>query len=147
MPPVEQHMGVPPERVWEILADPATYAHWVVGSRSVERWDPDWPAPGTRFHHTQGRRPVIIHDHTESIAAEAPRHLEMVAYARPLLVARVIIDIEPEPGGCRVRIEELGIGGLMGPLLRLPPNPQLTKLRNKESLKRIRRLAEGRKDS
>jgi hypothetical protein len=146
MPPVEQHMGVAPERVWEILADPSTYAHWVVGARTVERWDPDWPSPGTRFHHTQGRRPLVIHDYTETLAAEAPHRLEMVAYARPFLVARVILDIRPEAGGCRVGMEEIAIGGLFGPLLKLPPNTQLTKLRNQESLKRIRRLAEAKKD-
>jgi hypothetical protein len=145
MPPVEHYMGVPPERVWEILSDPPTYAYWVVGSRTIERWDPDWPAPGTKFHHTQGRRPLVIHDYTESIAADPPRHLELVAHARPMLDARVIFDIRPEGNGCRVWMEELAIGGLLAPLMRIPPNPQLTKLRNKESLKRIRQLAEGRK--
>jgi uncharacterized protein YndB with AHSA1/START domain len=145
MPPVEHSMGVPPERVWEILSDPPAYAYWVVGSRTVEDWDPNWPAPGTRFHHTQGRRPLIIRDYTESVAAEEPRHLELTAYARPLLIAKVIIDIKPEAGGCRVWMEEVATGGLIAPLMRIPPNPQLTKLRNKESLKRIRQLAEGKK--
>lgn len=138
-------MGVPPERVWKILADPATYAYWVVGSRTIERWDPDWPAVGTRFHHTQGRWPLVIHDYTQSVACDPPRHLEIVANARPVLVAKVIFDIEPRPDGCLVRMEELGIGGLMGPLMQIPPNSLLTKLRNRESLKRIRQLAEGKK--
>jgi hypothetical protein len=145
MPPVEQYMGVAPERVWEILCDPPTYAYWVVGSRTVERWDPDWPAAGTRFHHTQGRRPLIVRDHTESVAADASRHLELIAHARPVLDARVILDIRPEGSGCRVWMEEVAFGGLIAPLMQIPPNPQLTKWRNTESLKRIRQLAEGRK--
>jgi Polyketide cyclase / dehydrase and lipid transport len=145
MPPVDLRFDVPPERVFEVLSQPPTYSYWVVGARSVESFDAAWPAPGTRFRHTQGKWPLIIRDHTESVRSDPPHRLEIVAKARPLLVAKVVFEIKPEPGGCRVWMDELGIGGLMGPLTRIPPNPQLTKWRNNESLRRLRELAEGRR--
>jgi uncharacterized protein YndB with AHSA1/START domain len=145
MAPVEMHMDVPPERVWAVLADPPTYSYWVVGARSVERHDPDWPRPGTRFEHTQGKWPLIIHDHTESVDADEPRRLEIIAKARPVLVARVVFQLTPERGGTRVVMEEHSVGGLLHPFANLPPNQQLTQWRNKESLRRVCELATGRK--
>src|SRR3712207_4547067 len=42
VPPVEMMFYVPPERVYEVLSGPYTYAHWVVGSRSVDVHDHHW---------------------------------------------------------------------------------------------------------
>src|SRR5687767_3747833 len=106
MPPVDLHMAVPPERVFDVLSTPLSYADWVVGSRSVERWDPDFPKPGTKFHHTQGRWPVVIADETVVESSEPPHHLVLLAKARPVLIARVILDLQPEAGGTRVTMEE-----------------------------------------
>jgi uncharacterized protein YndB with AHSA1/START domain len=143
MPPVDMHFGVPPERVFEVLSDPATYADWVVGSRSVERWDPEWPKAGAKFAHTQGKWPVIINDETVVEASEPPHHLQLLAKARPMLVARVILDMQPEAGGTRVTMEERAVSGVAAAIMKIPPNNALTRLRNTESLRRLKRIAEN----
>lgn len=134
----------PPETVWRVLADPSSYSHWVVGSRRIRDADPSWPAPGSRFHHTVGIGPITVDDHTESLAADPPRRLVMRANARPLALAKVEIELEPEPGGTCVTLRE-NPTGLQKPLAYFPPLQLLSWLRNAESLARIERLALARR--
>jgi uncharacterized protein YndB with AHSA1/START domain len=137
--------GASPETVWQVLADPQAYGHWVVGSSEIRGWDPAWPAVGTRFHHRVGVRPLTIADHTEVVEAEAPRLLVLRAKARPLGVARVEMRIEPHPAGSLVTMIEapdVPFGGRL--LLMLPWMVVLLRLRNGESLRRLRKLAEER---
>jgi hypothetical protein len=129
--------------VFRVLSAPPTYAYWVVGSRSIDSHPPDWPAPGTRFKHTQGIRPLLIHDETESVASDPPHRLELIAKARPALVARVVLVLRPEGGGTHMTIEEQPISGLAAPLLRTAPGELLTQLRNRLSLRRLALLAEA----
>ena len=143
MPPVSRTTTASPEQVFRVLSAPPTYAYWVVGSRSVESHDPAWPAPGTRFEHTQGVRPVLIHDETESVASDPPRRLELIAKARPVLVARVVVVMRPSGAGTHLTMEEEALEGLAAPLLRTPPGKLLTQLRNRISLRRLSRLAEA----
>jgi len=144
MSPAALSFDAPPERVFEVLADSRSYSHWVVGSRSVEGDDGRWPAAGSTFAHTQGVWPLIVADETEVAASEPPRRLELVAKARPLLVARVVLELSPEGGGTRVTMDEHPLSGLVAPLLRLPPGALLTRLRNEQALRRLRRLADAR---
>ena len=44
-------VSVPPGRVFEVLANPESYQHWVVGASEVVKSDPGWPAIGTAFEH------------------------------------------------------------------------------------------------
>ena len=39
-------MPVAPEAVWGILADSASYGHWVVGSKHIRDADAGFPAAG-----------------------------------------------------------------------------------------------------
>jgi uncharacterized protein YndB with AHSA1/START domain len=130
-----------PEQVWEVLADPHAYGHWVVGSRSVRAADPGFPAPGTRFHHTVGIGPLHVADHTEVVEADAPRRLVLRAKARPLGSATVTLDLRPVRGGTRVVMVEdpahPALNLLIGPLGHLA-----VRLRNAEALRRLRSLAE-----
>ena len=143
MPPVSLSTPAAPEQVFDVLSRPPMYAHWVVGSRSIERHDAGWPAAGTRFEHTQGKWPVIIRDETESAGGDAPRRLELIVKARPVLVARVVLDLEPAGSGTRIVMEEKPMSGLIAPLVGWGPGAALTRLRNRVSLKRLARLAEG----
>ncbi len=143
MPPVSRTSTASPEQVFRVLSAPPTYAYWVVGSRSIDSHPPDWPAPGTRFKHTQGIRPLLIHDETESVASDPPHRLELIAKARPALVARVVLVLRPEGGGTHMTIEEQPISGLAAPLLRTAPGELLTQLRNRLSLRRLALLAEA----
>ena len=38
-------MPVPPQAVWDALADPAGYGYWVVGSKEIRDAEPGFPAP------------------------------------------------------------------------------------------------------
>lgn len=138
---MQMHFDVPPERAFEILSQPRRYAFWVTGARKIDDHDPSWPEPGSEFRHTQGIPPLTISDTTSVIAADPPHRLELEARVRPLLVARIVLELSRENGGTLVTMEERPTGGLLALPLRLPPWPQLTELRNKESLRRLLRLA------
>jgi uncharacterized protein YndB with AHSA1/START domain len=135
-------MAATPEDVWEVLADPRAYGEWIVGSETIRDWDGDWPAVGSRFHHRIGLRPLTIADHTEVIDAEPPRRLVLRARARPLGSARVELCIAPHPAGALVVMVEDPDGPTR--FVFPPPAHLLVRLRNGESLRRLRRLAEGR---
>lgn len=133
-------MPVPPAAVWAALADPAGYGFWVVGSKAIRAADREWPAPGSKFHHTVGVGPLKVSDHTESLEAQPPYLLSMRARARPLGTARVILELTPQDGGTLVRMTERP----EGPAALLALNPLihlLTKARNAESLVRLETLA------
>jgi len=131
---------VPPQAVWDALADPASYGFWVVGSKTVRDADATWPAPGSRFHHTIGVGPFTVKDHTESLDAQPPRLLVLRAKGRPLGMARVTMEMTPKDGGTLVRMTETADG----PTAVLALNPLVhlfTKARNAESLMRLEQLA------
>lgn len=136
----ERFMPVPPEAVWEALADAEEYGYWVVGSKLIRDVEPEWPAPGSRFHHTVGIGPLKISDHTVSLEAERPRLLRIRAKARPLGTAQVELTMTPENGGTRVRMRENPDGATSW----LAFNPFVQLLvhgRNAESLMRLEDLA------
>ncbi len=133
-------MPVPPEAVWDALADPYGYAYWVVGSKEIRDADEHWPAPGSRFHHTVGVGPLSVNDHTESIEAQRPSLLRIRAKARPVGTAKVTLTMTPEDGGTRVRMIE-NPDGLTAWLSLNPLTQLLVKGRNAESLMRLEELA------
>jgi uncharacterized protein YndB with AHSA1/START domain len=135
------HFDVPPERVFEVLSRPESYGDWVVGSDVIRDADPHWPAVGSRFHHRVGVGPFKINDHTEVIEASPPHRLVLHARARPMGTALVKLQLEPDDGGARVTMEETA----GDPLSWLGINPLtfwLVRLRNEESLRRLKRIAE-----
>ena len=134
-------INTPPERVFEVLADPNSYADWVVGSDTIRDADPNWPAPGSRFYHRVGVGPLKINDHTEVIDVDPPQRLVLHARARPLGTAKVTLTLEPHAGGAWVTMTETA----GDPLSRLAINPltdRLVHARNVESLRRLKRIAE-----
>jgi uncharacterized protein YndB with AHSA1/START domain len=133
-------MPVPPVAVWDVLADAGNYGYWVVGSKVIRDADPEWPAPGSKFHHTIGAGPFKVSDHTVSLEAERPHRLKMRAKGRPIGIASVTMTMSAKDGGTVVRMEEQpdGVYSLLAlnPLLHL-----LTLARNAESLMRLEELA------
>jgi uncharacterized protein YndB with AHSA1/START domain len=133
-------MPVPPEAVWDALADAGGYGYWVVGSKEIRDADADWPAPGSKFHHTVGFGPFEISDHTVALEAERPTLLTVRAKGRPLGTARVTLKMTELDGGTLVRMTENpdGVTSLLAfnPLIQL-----LTVGRNAESLMRLEELA------
>jgi uncharacterized protein YndB with AHSA1/START domain len=135
-------IDAPPERVYEVLADPDSYGYWVVGSSTIRDADPEFPAPGSRFHHTQGFFGVGIKDVTRVVESTPPAHLVLEVYARPLLIGRVTIRLAPVLGGTSVTFEEVPIGGMLDRVPRALVDPP-TRLRNSLTLRRLKKLAEG----
>ena len=132
-----------PEAVFAVLADGWLYPSWVVGASRIRDVEPAWPAEGAKIHHSFGIWPVLIDDSTSVLEYDPPRRLVLKARGWPLGSARVVLEVEPTPGGCRITIDEDAIEGpgqLVPSALRQP----LIHVRNVETLRRLRFLAEGR---
>jgi uncharacterized protein YndB with AHSA1/START domain len=133
-------MPVPPWAIWDALADPDDYGYWVVGSKLIRDADPEWPAPGSKFHHTIGVGPFKLSDHTVSLEAERPHRLKIRAKGRPVGTASVTMTMTAKDGGTVVEMTETPDGVYavlaLNPLLHL-----LTLARNSESLMRLEELA------
>src|SRR3954451_17985749 len=133
-------MPVPPEAVWDVLSDPDSYAYWVVGSKHIRDADPDFPEPGSKFHHTIGVGPLTVDDHTKVLEAERPSLLRLRAKARPVGTAKETVRMTPVDGGTEVEITENPDGVFT--FLALSPAVHLfTHVRNAESLMRLEELA------
>jgi uncharacterized protein YndB with AHSA1/START domain len=142
MPVNEIEVEAPPSAVWAVLADPPTYEEWVVGNKAIRDHDPKWPAPGTEFHHKVGFGPVAVNDKTVSLEAVTSQRLAMNVRAFPAGHGVVTFDLTEAGEGTHVRMEEVPAGG---PVKRVwPALAPLVKLRNAETLRRLKRLAESR---
>lgn len=143
-PRVSRSVDAPAEAVWAVLADGWQYATWVVGASRVRAVDPGWPAAGARLHHSFGLWPAVVSDSTVSELAEEPHHLVLTARGWPMGEARVEIEVVPDgPGTCTVSIAEDASTG-PGRLVPVPARQAMILPRNKEALKRLALIAEGR---
>jgi uncharacterized protein YndB with AHSA1/START domain len=140
MPVNEVTVDAPPSAVWAVLADPPSYEEWVVGNKAIDGYDSSWPAAGAEFRHRIGFGPITVNDKTVSLEATSPRRLVMNVRALPIGHGIVTFELEGSGSGTLVRMEEKPAGGparymwpVFGPLIRL---------RNAETLKRLKRLAE-----
>ncbi|ADB49371.1 SRPBCC family protein [Conexibacter woesei] len=133
---------VSPDRVFDVLSDPRAYARWVVGSQAIRRADPDWPAPGSSFDHAVGVGPLRIKDHSSVLERDRPRRLRLLVMARPLSRAFVTLTLHREGSGTRVELEEIA-ADTRSRLLFNPLTDPLVGLRNRQSLRRLKRIAEG----
>ena len=134
-----------PDEVFAVLADGWAYVDWVVGCQKIRAVDEGFPAVGTAFHHRVGLvGPLTVADNTEVLVAEPGRKIVLQARARPMGTARVTLELEPFGQGTRVTIDETA-GDMLTRLTSLNPlvDP-LVKLRNVESLRRLKVLAEKR---
>jgi uncharacterized protein YndB with AHSA1/START domain len=136
----KRFMPVPPQAVWEVLADAGEYGYWVVGSKVIRDADADWPAPGSKFHHTVGVGPFEVSDHTVALEAERPHRLVMRAKGRPVGIAKVTMTMTPRDGGTVVHMVE-SPDGVYRPLALNPLVHLATIARNAESLMRLEELA------
>lgn len=136
-------MPVRPEAVWDVLADPTGYAYWVVGSKHIRDAEPDFPAPGSKFHHTIGFGPLTLNDHTEVLEAEPPALLRLRAKGRPFGTATVTMRMTPRADGTEVEMSE-NPDGIYSVLSLNPALHLLTKARNAEGLMRLEELARQR---
>jgi Polyketide cyclase / dehydrase and lipid transport len=131
------------EDVFAVLRDGWVYPVWVVGASRMRAVDADWPAVGSQLHHSAGAWPLLIDDTSEVLAYDPPRTMVLQARGWPAGEARVEITVEPSGTGCLTSIAE---DASSGPAL-LVPKPvrsAMIALRNRETLRRLAYLAEGR---
>jgi uncharacterized protein YndB with AHSA1/START domain len=155
-------VDAPPEAVFAVLADPAAYGAFVVGSKHVRRFEPTFPERGSTFHHTLGVGPFILRDKTCVEEVEENRRLVLLAHMRPFAVNRVAFTLRPvaegteagtevpgtevpgtEVPGTEVEVEEYAVKGPAAALWN-PLFEAAMALRNQEMLRRLKRVAERR---
>jgi uncharacterized protein YndB with AHSA1/START domain len=137
------HIDAPPEAVFDVLTDAASYRIWVVGSKRIRGVDPDWPQVGSSFHHTVGWGPIEDDDTTEIVELDRPRRLVLKARVWPLGSAEVKLDLRPAHGGTEVTITEEPIAGPAAKLNGWLEEAAI-KARNWLSLRRLKAWSEQR---
>jgi hypothetical protein len=140
--PVSRQVAAPASAVWAVLADGWTFSSWVVGTARIRAVDSGWPRAGSRMQHSFGTWPFLLNDQTHVERDEEGRLLELIARGWPAGEARVRIEIRPEGDRCTVLLAEdavSGPGALIPPVVRQP----LIAVRNRETLRRLAMLAEG----
>jgi uncharacterized protein YndB with AHSA1/START domain len=140
---VSQDIDASSEAVWDVLADGWLYPSWVVGAARMRDVDQDWPEVGAKLHHSVGNWPLLLDDRTEVLDAVPGRFLRLKAHGWPAGAAEVIIEIEDDGPRSRVHIREDAVEG-PGVLLPKPLRQLAIGPRNREALRRLAFLAEGR---
>lgn len=143
-PTLSRRVAAPPSAVWAVLADGWSYANWVVGTARVRDVDPEWPAPGTKVHHSFGLWPLLIQDFTRVERAQPGRELVLTARGWPAGEARVHLSVRPD--GEAASVVTITEDAVTGPA-KIAPAPLrhlLITPRNRETLHRLAMLAEGR---
>jgi uncharacterized protein YndB with AHSA1/START domain len=135
-------VAAPPQRVFAVLADPYRYAEWVVGTHQVRHADGHWPEVGAAFGYTAGLPPLLgLKDRTVVVESEPPTRLVLQIQARPLPSARVCFELRARGDGTDVTMVE----DVAHPVLNVLAGPvghAVVRLRNRETLRRLRSLAE-----
>ena len=132
-----------PHDVFDVLADGWIFPSWVVGASRIRDVELDWPAVGARIHHSFGVWPAVVDDSTSLEEWDPPRRAVLLARGWPLGEARVTLDVQGRAGGCLVRMGEDAVSG-PGALVPRPLMDPLIHVRNREALRRLAWLAEGR---
>jgi len=131
------------QQVWNVIADGWTYSQWVVGNTRMRAVDPNWPASGSKIHHTIGVWPVVLNDESEVESCTPLEEIILLAKSRPFGGARITLRLSDIGNGCRIDMAEVPVGG---PLNWLPRGVALAAVwpRNRECLRRLAALAERR---
>ena len=132
-----------PAAVFEVLADGWLYPTWVVGASRMRDVDAAWPASGAKLAHSVGAWPALIDDETVSVEWNPPHRSVVRAKGWPIGEAIVTIDVRAKGSGCLVRIQEEPAEGPGAWVPRFLTDPILY-LRNRETLRRLAFVAEGR---
>jgi uncharacterized protein YndB with AHSA1/START domain len=142
--PVTRQLDADPDRVFAVLSDGWLYPAWVVGAVRMRDVDPEWPSVGSRLHHSVGAWPLTLDDETEVLHCTPGSRLVLQARGWPVGEATVDVRIEPlPPGRSLVTIFEDASKG-PGRYVPAPLRAVAVRLRNREALRRLAFVAEGR---
>jgi hypothetical protein len=131
----------PPPHVWRVLADPWTFAAWVVGAAVVDAADPAWPAPGARLRYRVGAWPAMLP--ATSVVTASTEGTELALHGRLQVGGAIalVLALREHPAGTEIVISEDVVDG---PARRLPRPARAAVItaRNREALRRLALLAE-----
>ena len=132
-----------PDKVWDVLTDGWLYPLWVVGATRMRAVDAEWPAVGSKLHHSVGVWPLVIDDNTEVLECEPGTMLRLRARGWPVGEAEVVLRLSPSGRETLVEIDEDAVSG-PGTFVPGLARGLSIKVRNVETLRRLALLAEGR---
>jgi hypothetical protein len=140
---VHRFIEASPRDVFDVLSDGWLFPSWVVGAARMRAVDRAWPQVGATIHHSFGVWPLVVDDTTTLLEWDAPRRAVFLARGWPAGEARVGIDVSDRAGGSYVTMTE---DAVKGPGALLPDAVLDVPLawRNREALRRLAWLAEGR---
>jgi len=133
-----------PGQVWDVLADGWLYPVWVVGATRMRDVDADWPAQGSKLHHSAGVWPLIVSDNTEVLDCAPGQYLRLRARGWPMGEAEVVVTLDAAGADTHVEIDERVVAG-PARLIPTPANDLMIKVRNTETLRRLAFIAEHRR--
>jgi len=140
---VQRWVNCSTEQVFAVLGDGWLYPLWVVGASRIRDVDDGWPAEGRKLHHSFGVWPMVIDDTTEVIEIQPDRRIVLEARGWPVGKARVEITVQLDGTGSLVSIAE-DVSGGPTQLIPQPVRVAAIDVRNRETLRRLAYLAEGR---
>lgn len=144
---VTQQISAPADRVFSVLSDAWLMPVWVVGATHIRDVDETWPARGSQVHHQVGPWPISISDVTAVVECEPPRRFVMQGRAFPFGEVYIELTVEPDgQGGALVRMGESPSYGAAR-VLDNPLQRRLLAARNRESLTRLKAVAENRRET
>jgi len=129
--------------VFAVLSDGWLYGTWVVGASRVRDVDAAWPATQAAIHHSIGVWPLLINDRTVCTEVDAPRLMVLRGRGWPLGEVTVRIELADVGGGCEITLHEQPVAGPAKLIPAAVTDPMLH-ARNRECLRRLAYLAEGR---
>jgi uncharacterized protein YndB with AHSA1/START domain len=129
--------------VFAVLTDGWTYSAWVVGASRVRAVEKNWPQPGSSIHHSVGVWPLVIDDASTVEEYEPRRFLRLKVRAWPTGEGRVEFEAKDQAGQCHLTMREHAVKGPAALIPQAVIDPILS-VRNTETLRRLRLLAEGR---
>jgi uncharacterized protein YndB with AHSA1/START domain len=140
----EVEIEAPASAVYATLMDAWSYSTWVKGTKRIRDVDADWPAPGSRFHHSVGVGPIATRDETRMVTAEKDSLVVLDVHIWPAGEATVRIELHEEADGrTRVTLQERFDEGPAA-MTEGALQQALIKLRNEWGLDKLKTMVEQR---
>ena len=136
-------IDAPPSAVFDTLLDAWTYEVWVGGTKRIRDVEADWPAVGSKFHHSVGVGPLMTRDETRMLRREDDRLVELQIQIWPIGEGVVRLELKPMGEQTQVIMHEEFVKGPAAATDN-PLQQALMKVRNDWSLDKLKTIVEQR---